>query len=74
MKLLSDDHYEVLDIYPVSETNCLAQYKFKDCLAPVIPNSSVLIGIMVTSYARIQLYGALEKAVELYGLKSLLCK
>ena len=52
----------------------MVQYKFKDRFAPVIPNSSVLIGSLVTSYARIRLFEALETAVGLYGPGCLLCE
>ena len=72
MKLLMDRHYEVQDIFPVSERNCLAQFKFKDDYAPIVPNSSVLIGILVTSYARLELLKALDEAMTLYG--TILCK
>ena len=63
-----------MDLFPVSDQNCLAQFKSKDVFAPIIPNSSVLIGAMVTSYARIQLFRAMENVSQLYGPTSLLCK
>ena len=74
LELLNNRSYDVLDLFPVSDEKCMAQYKFKDSVSPVVPNSSILIGILVTAYARMKLYSAMENASHEYGINSLICK